>query len=81
MSDFTFLAQDDKITKEEAEDMKKLMAFICVVCILSSLLAGCNSDDESVANAEVVDLLWYVPGDAQPDQKAVMKEVNKISLV
>lgn len=58
--------------------MKKLMAFICVVCILSSLLAGCNSDDESVANAEVVDLLWYVPGDAQPDQKAVMKEVNKI---
>ncbi len=58
--------------------MKKLMAFICVICILSSLLAGCTSGDESAGNAEAVDLLWYVPGDAQPDQESVMKEVNKI---
>ena len=58
--------------------MKKIIAFICAVCILSSLFTACTEESRSLVNSEAVDLLWYVPGDAQPDQESVMKEVNKI---
>ena len=54
--------------------MKKIIALICLLCMAVTLFAGCGDkkDDEGV------ELLWYVPGDVQPDQEIVMAEVNKI---
>ena len=57
--------------------MKRLIALICVLCIAVTLFAGCDNK-ASKGDGEIVDLLWYVPGDNQPDQEAVMAEVNKI---
>ena len=44
--------------------MKKIIALICLLCMAVTLFAGCGDkkDDEGV------ELLWYVPGDVQPDQ-------------
>ena len=54
--------------------MKRIIALICLLCMAVTLFAGCGDkkDDEGV------ELLWYVPGDVQPDQEIVMAEVNKI---
>ncbi len=54
--------------------MKRLIALLCILCLSVTLFAGCEkkSDDGNV------ELLWYVPGDVQPDQEIVMEEVNKI---
>ena len=53
--------------------MKRLIALVCIICAAASLFTftGCGGD-------EGTELLWYIPGDAQPDQEAVMTEVNKI---
>lgn len=54
--------------------MKKIIALLCVICVVVGLFAGCSFGKKG-GDTEI---LWYVPGDVQPDQDTVMAEVNKI---
>lgn len=55
--------------------IKKLITLICVCCMVFSFFTGCSNTATNGGNEE---LLWYVPGNEQPDQASVMTEVNKI---
>ncbi len=55
--------------------MKRLIALICILCMAATLFAGCGKSSE---NEGITELLWYVPGNVQPDHETVMTEVNKI---
>lgn len=54
---------------------KRLIAIICVLVLALTMFAGCEKKN---SDGGITELLWYIPGNAQPDQAAVMEEVNKI---
>ena len=56
---------------------KRIFAVILalIMCVAATALTGCDSKK---ASGDIPTLVWYVPGDKQPDMDAVMAKVNEI---
>ncbi len=56
---------------------KKIISMLLAAITLFTV-SGCGGDKEKQQTDDVVTLKWFVPGDAQPDHKQVLEEVNKL---
>ena len=57
--------------------MKKVLALILALALTVVCFAGCDKK-QTGSNGDVPTLIWYVPGDSQPDTPMVMEAANKI---
>ena len=57
--------------------MKKVLALILALTLTVVCFAGCGKK-QTGSDGDVPTLIWYVPGDSQPDTAMVMEAANKI---
>ena len=55
--------------------MRKVVTLLLLVCFLTTLLAGCGSNNADTG--EPVKLVWYLMGDKPKDFDKVMAKVNE----
>ena len=58
--------------------MKKIIAGILLAAMMVGTLAACSLGTKKTSSDDVPTLVWYVPGDQQPDLAQINEEANKI---